>query len=149
MPIIVREIHTKDSLAAVNRIKSAVRKDGLGFSFDIPKEFLEKRNYMQSDEFIKDSHNAQMLNLGEKLGELREKIGINVRERNKTPYAKDEIVQGINGLSRIKKYLDINPKMNFSKTATFCNSDEIAYSILKDYKIGNLAKQAKKALGLR
>lgn len=77
MPLLIRQIHTTESLAAVNRIKSAVRKDGLGFSFDIPKEFLEKRNYMQSDEFIKDKHNDQMLALGEKLGIQREKIAKN------------------------------------------------------------------------
>ena len=147
MPMMVRQIHTKESLAAVNKIKSAVRKDGLGFSFDVPKEFLEKRKYMQSDEFIKDEHNAQMLDLGEKLGKLRENIGLSIADRNKT--AKDEIVQGINGFSRVKKYLDINSKMNFFKSTTFSTSEEVQYSILRDYKIGNLARQAKNLLGLR
>jgi len=147
MPMMVRQIHTKESLAAVNKIKSAVRKDGLGFSFDVPKEFLEKRKYMQSDEFIKDEHNAQMLDLGEKLGKLRENIGLSIADRNKT--AKDEIVQGINGFSRVKKYLDINSKMNFFNSTTFSTSEEVQYSILRDYKIGNLARQAKNLLGLR
>ena len=110
MPIMVRQIHTTESLTAVNKIKSAVKKEGLGLSFKTPQEFIAKRNYMQSDEFLKDEHNAKMLDLGELLGKLRDIIGEEIKERNKI--AKDEIVQGINGFSRVKKYLDINPKMN-------------------------------------
>ena len=42
MPMNVEQIRTIDSNAAVQRIKSVVRNDGLGLSFDIPKEFIEK-----------------------------------------------------------------------------------------------------------
>ncbi len=147
MPINVRQINTAESLTAVKKIKSAVKKEGLGLSFDIPKEFAEKRKYMQSDEFIKDEHNAKMFDLFEKLGELREKIGEEIAERNKN--AKDEIVQGINGFSRIKKYLDINNEMNFSKQQSFHTPLENEYNILRRYKIGNLARIAKNNLGLK
>ena len=147
MPMSVREIKTSAAIKAVNKIKSHTKKDGLELQLDIPKVCKEKREYKQSDEFIKDEHNAQMLKYGEKLIELREKIALNIAERNKT--SKDEIVQGINGFSRIKKHLDANKMMNFSKSRTFYNHEEIEYGILREFKIGNLVRQAKMKLGLK
>ena len=144
MPMNVEQIRTIDSNAAVQRIKSAIRKDGLGFSFDIPKEFIEKRIYMQSDEFLKDADNIKMFGLLEKFIDLRDKIAEEVAEKNKT--SKDVIVQGINGFSRIKKYLDANFKMNFSDMQTFHTPAENKYNLLKKYRIGNLAKEIKNSV---
>ena len=144
--MIVREIKTPQAISVVNKIKSSIKKDGLGLSFDIPKEFVEKRNYMQSDEFLKDEHNVKMFEYGQELGKLREKIAENIAEHNKT--SKEELVQGINGFARIKKYLDKNFKMNFSEIQTFHTSTENQYSILRKFKIGNASREAKNQLGI-
>ena len=143
----VRAIHTPESINAVNEIKSLVKNDGLGLNFNIPKEFIKKRKYMQSDEFLKDEHNAKMLEFGEQLGSLRDKIAQNISEYNKN--SKDELVQGINGFARIKKYLDANFKMNFSEMQTFHTKEENQYGILKTFKIGNLARKVKNELGIK
>ncbi len=145
MPLQVSQIKTVNSISAVNRIKSAVKKDGLGLSFDIPKEFIEKRTYMQSDEFLKDKDNVKMFGLFDKLMILRDKITEEISERNKT--SKEELVQGFNGFSRIKKYLDINPKMNHSETQSFSTSAESQYGILRKYVIGNESRIIKAKLG--
>ena len=147
MPLAVGQIHTINSLKAVSRVESAVRKEGLNLSFDIPREFIEKRNYMCSEEFLNDTHNVKMFGLIDKLVELRDKISSGIVERNKT--SKDEIVQGINGFSRVKKYLNLNYKMNFSENQTFHTPEENEYWILRQFQIYNLARQAKNKLGIK
>ena len=68
----VREIKTPQAIAAVNRIKSLVKREPNKNWGDIPKEFIEKRNYMQSDEFLNDTHNAAMFELGDAFGRIYE-----------------------------------------------------------------------------
>ena len=144
----VREIKTLQSISAVNRIKNLVRKEPNKNWVDVPKEFVEKRNYMQSDEFLKDEHNIKMFDFGEKLGELREKIKQEIIDSNQFA-KKEELTQGINGFARIKKYLDQNNKMNFSDVQSFHTPYENKYAILKKFKIGNLAREAKNKLGIK
>lgn len=144
----IRAIKSVEAQAAVDRIKKMTKREVKDFSTDIPKEFLEKRIYMQSDEFLKDEHNVKMFEFGEQLGELREKIGKEINESNKSA-GKDELVQGINGFARVKEYLDTNYQMNFSDLRSFHTPNENRYAILKKFKIGNLAREVKNILGLK
>ena len=100
MPMMVREIKTPDAIKAVNRIKSSVRNDGLGMSFDIPKVFLEKREYMQSDEFLNDTHNSAMLEFGGALGKMYE---ITQGIRKQVQEVREEITKLKKSISELKK----------------------------------------------
>ena len=80
----------------------------------------------------------------EKLAVLREKIAKEIVERNKT--SKDELVQGINGFSRVKKYLDINPKLNRIEEPSFHTPLEAQYWMLRTFDIGNAVREAKNKL---
>ena len=108
-------------------------------SFEAPAVLKQKAVYMNSPEFLNDCHNKKMLDLGEQLGKLREQIAEEIKIKNQS--GKEEIVQGINGYSRIKKYLDKNFKMNFWEEATFRTPTENAYYILKNFQIGNLGRK--------
>lgn len=142
MPLEIRHISTAESRAAVGG-----RQDGLGLSFDIPKVFIEKRQYMQSDEFINDPHNKKMFELGEELAKTRELIGKNIKTFNGI-YGK-VLAQGINGFARMKKYLDANYGMNFSDWPTFETPAEKKYYHIKAIEIKSLVRKAKKQLGLK
>ncbi len=144
MPFSVGSIKTQEAIQAVNKIKQATKREVHDVNTNIPKLFTEKRNYMQSDEFLKDSHNVKMFGLIDELMKFRDEISKEIEEKNKI--AKDKIVQGINGFSRIKKYLDINPKMNFSNIQTFHSSAENMYGIIQKYHIGNEARRIKNQL---
>ena len=113
-------------------------------SFEIPAVLKEKAVYMQSPEFLNDPHNKKMFELGEQLGQIRDEIADEVRHRNQS--GKEEVVQGINGFARIKKYLERNFKMNFWEEQTFHSPAENKYNFLKKYQIGNLARQARAKL---
>ena len=144
MPLTVGSIKTQGAIDAINKIKQLTKREIHDVNTSVPKLFVEKREYMQSDEFLKDSHNEKMFDFIEKLMELRDKIGLEIEEKNKT--ANDKIVQGINGFSRIKKYLDTNPKMNFSDMQTFHSPVENEYGIVKKYLIGNESRSMKSKL---
>ena len=144
MPVQIGPIKTKEAIEAVNRIKNKTKKEIHDVNINVPALFIEKRNYMQSDEFLNDSHNKKMFDLIDKLMDFRDNIGKEIQEKNKT--AKDKIVQAINGFSRIKKYLDQNPEMNFSNSQMFCTPVESNYRIIK-YQIGNESKAERYKLG--
>lgn len=105
MPFSVGSIKTQEAIQAVNKIKQATKREVHDVNTNIPKLFAEKRNYMQSDEFLKDSHNVKMFGLIDELMKFRDEISKEIEEKNKI--AKDKIVQGINGFSRIKNILTL------------------------------------------
>jgi len=139
MPMMVRQIHTIESLAAVNRIKSAVRKEGLGLSFEVPQNFVEKSIYRQGDEFLKDEHNVQMFKLGETLGLQREEIAKEIERHNRISQSKRE--QCVSGYAKIKNRPDANEPSPFF-------IEEQYYQITK-IKMKNLTKKVKDELGLK
>ena len=64
--------HTRAAVVAVQWIKQHTNKEIHTFKDIIPqasKELLDKKTYMQSDEFLKDTHNAEMFDLTNKLGQ--------------------------------------------------------------------------------
>ena len=144
MPLTVGSIKTQGAIDAINKIKQLTKREVHDVNTSVPKLFVEKREYMQSDEFLKDSHNENMFYFIDKLMVLRDKIAQEIEEKNKT--AKDKIVQGINGFSRIKKYLDMNPEMNFSDTPTFQSPVENEYRMMKKYFLGNESRSMKSKL---
>lgn len=132
---------------AFNNIKKSIKKEVITFNDIIPKpskELTEKKGYMKTDEFWNDPHNKKMSTLTEKLIEARDNIAKKIAENNKTN--KEPLAQGTNGFTRIKKYLDINPKMNFMKTPTFYTKDDVTI-MHTNTKIYNLAREEKIKLG--
>ena len=124
-------IKTAESEAAVNRIKkSTTRKFDLGVSLEVPKEFLEKRNYMQSDEFLKDSHNSTMLFYIDELMKYRNEIAKEINEMNKT--LKNKFVQGINGFARLKDEIEKNYSLNFDNELTINTNANKKYKVIRD-----------------
>ena len=120
----------------------------LTFDDIIPKaseDLKAKRTYMQGDVFLKDEHNVKMFNLYEHLIAARDKIAESVRLNNAKPNAEIQ-VQGANGYSRIKKYLDKNPKMNFSNTPTFHDKANNEYSLARTL-IYNHSREFKSKFG--
>ena len=124
----IRAIKTAESEASVNRIKKLVNHNfDYGVSFKIPDEFIEKRNYMQSDEFIKDKYNSKMFELIDNMMEYRDEIKKNIYVMNSV--LKGKIVQAINGFSRLKDDID----KDFSKN--FDNQPYLRIDIEKKYEI--------------
>ena len=130
----------------VNRVKKSIKRIPIcePMQNELPKEFVEKRLYMQSDEFLKDEHNQKMFDLSDKLMQTRDKITQNIEKYNeKNP--KNPLVQAINGFSRIKKYLDSNNKLNFAEYPGL-TPDDTEYRILK-MKIYNQSRDFLKTIG--
>lgn len=143
MPIMIREIKTADSISAFNRIKSATKREVHDVSLDIPKVFRDKKQYMQSDEFLNDPHNRKMFALGDSLIESREQIASEIQEYNKN--SKSKLAQAINGYARIKSFLQSNVKLNFWKEPTHFNyltrTSENKYYFTK-LKMHNVSRSA-------
>lgn len=146
---------TNNAKIAVQNIKKQIKQQTITLKDIIQspsKELLEKRTYMQSDEFLNDSHNVEMFKYGDQLFELRNRIKDKISEFNKNnPHEKPydaERVQGINGFTRIKKYLDINKPMNFSEYQSFYTSEDCAYSMLRT-RIKNTARATKNKFGIK
>ena len=131
------EVKSLPAIGAMTRMEAFTKRRVLGFKDILPvdPELKTKKVYMQSPQFLNDPHNVKMFGMFDKLMELKDKIAAEIVERNKS--SKDELVQGANGYSRIKKYLDINPKMNYSEERTFYNPTENEYYILRNYKLHN------------
>lgn len=109
------------------------------------KHITPKRIYMQSEAFWKDKHNATMFELSEKLIKHRDKIAQNVAINNSQSGAMIQ-EQGINGLARIKKFLDANKNLHFWDTPSIRNRANFDYVIIKN-RIYNLAREFKSKIG--
>ena len=134
----VRAIKTPETTAIVGNIKRLVKNEGLGLNYNIPKEFIEKRNYMQSDEFLTDPHNKKMFDLGEQLGVARDKIGEKIRVINER--RGEKLAQAINGFTRLKSQLEAVPELNFNKVPYFNSLEENKYTKLMNSSIQGIAR---------
>ncbi len=132
----------------LHNMKVSTKRVCLTFDDIIPKaseDLKAKRTYMQSDAFLKDEHNVKMFNLYDRLIAARDKIAENIRLNNSKPNAEIQ-VQGNNGYARIKKYLDINPKMNFSNKPSFQDKENNEYSLARTL-IYNHSREFKSKIG--
>ena len=71
------EIRSLKATALINNVKNIrkiIKDDELGVSFNVPNQFIEKRNYMQSEAFLKDPHNIKMFELQDQLSNIQEQI---------------------------------------------------------------------------
>lgn len=136
----IRAIKTAQSESAVNRIKMITKKEIKDFEYNIPKIFLDKKQYMQSDEFIKDAHNAKMLEMGDELYNCRTQIAQEIVELNK--HMKEKFVQAINGFTRLKSDIDKNNKLNFEEIPTIDNKIENDYRLLRNIAMFAESKKA-------
>lgn len=122
----VRAIKTAEAKAAVNRIKNAgSRQFNLGVSLEVPKVFIEKRNYMQSDEFLKDAHNEKMFKLADALMTYRDEIADVVQAFNL--HFPEKYVQAINGFIRKKSEIDKDFLLNFKDEPVLLDISEEEY----------------------
>jgi len=144
----LRVTRTAQSNAAVNKIKKITKREIHDINLGIPKEFLQKREYMQSDEFLKDPHNQKMFALSDMLMKLRDSIAENIKKFNDANG--DELIQGINGYTRIKRYLTKDNSLNFSERENFSAIApyDSEYGLIKKYFIKNVSKEAKIGLGM-
>ena len=139
---------TPAAVRAIHNMKVSVKKNVLTFEDIIPnssKELKSKKDYMQGDAFWKDEHNVKMFGLYDRLLSARDKIAENIRLNNAKPNAEIQ-VQGCNGYSRIKKYLDKNPKMNFMENPTFRDNANNEYSLTRTL-IYNASRAIKSKIG--
>lgn len=126
----IRAIKTADSDAAVNSIKKTItKKFDYGVSLEVPKELIKKREYMMSDEFLKDHHNIRMFSLIDELMEYRDEISKDVAYMNMV--LKGKITQSINGLLRLKAHLDANFSLNFDNEPNITSISQIQYKRIK------------------
>ena len=126
----VRAIKTADTEAVVSRIKRITKREVKDISLEIPQEFIEKRNYMQSDEFLKDEHNERMFSIGEELMEIRDKIGHEVELLNK--HTKEKFVQAINGFARKQEDLEKNNSLHFEEISQDFTNSDIEYRLWRN-----------------
>ena len=130
----VRAIKTAETNAALVRVqKMSTKKFDLGVSLEVPKEFVEKRNYMQSDEFINDAHNRKMLELGDDFYTLRCKVADEVKMLNQR--MNNKFVQAINGFVRQKKDIEKDYYMNFEDIPVVYTPSEAQYRIVRNVQM--------------
>ena len=134
-------VKTAESQHAVNAVmKTISKKFDYGISFKTPDEFIAKRTYMQSDEFINDPHNKHMLSIINKLMEYRDGIAKEIRSINEV--LRDKLVQAINGYARFKKDLNNDYSLNFNSKETLETPTQIQYRMIKNVLLKKLAEKA-------
>lgn len=132
---------------AIKNIKYSVKKEVLDIERHITKsspELKAKKEYMQSDEFLKDKDNVKMMSLYDDLIKHRDTITKNIDENNLNPKAQKQ-VQGTNGFARIKNFLDKNKKMNFWSEPSITDRANYDYMHTKT-KIYNEAINIRKSI---
>ena len=135
----ITAIKTADSVAAVNRIKNlSDKKFNLGVSLKVPDEFIEKRKYMQSDEFLKDEHNIKMFEIIDDLVRFRDEAAKEIQKMNKT--LKDKLIQGVNGFARKESELKENPALNFDDTPSIQTEMQKQYMLSRNILLYTEAK---------
>ena len=138
----INPIHSAEARVAVDALKkSTSKKFNYGVSFDIPKEFVEKRKYMQSKKFIEDSDNNKMLNIIDEMMKYRDNIKNDIDSINNV--LRDKFAQAINGFARIKYELDNDYSLNFSETETLKTPSQIQYRLFKQRLLPNIVKHIK------
>lgn len=137
----VRAVKTAESQLAVNNvIKTISKKFDYGVSFKTPNIFIEKRNYMQSDEFINDPHNVQILSIIDGFIKYRENIAKDIQHINEA--VRDKFVQAINGYARLKDDIDKDYSLNFNTKETLQTPAQIQYRLLKTILLNRLSEKA-------
>lgn len=129
----IRAIKTAQTESAVERIKIMTKKEVKKVNYKIPQIFSEKKQYMQSDAFLKDPHNEKMLELGDEIFECRYQIGEEITKMNK--FTNNKFVQAINGFTRLKKEIDKNNMLHFEETPSINNRLENKYRVLRNIEL--------------
>ena len=145
-----RADHTRNSVIAVQRILDMTKKRTITYKDVVSnpsKELLSKKEYMQSDEFLKDPHNIKMFDIIDKLMMIRDKIASQIAVSNKAN--EEELVQGINGFARVKKDLLADNKLNFDNYPSFIDSADAEYAEVKMHQIRDLSRKAKNELNIK
>ena len=139
--MVVRAIGSADAYAAVRNVKKSVsKKFDLGVSLKVPKELAEKREYMQSKEFLNDVHNERMFDVIDEIMKYRDEIGKEIDMLNNRFNGK--LVQAVNGYARIKSVLKLDYTQNFSNNLTISTEIETQYKLLKNILLKTLSKNA-------
>lgn len=143
--VLIESVKTLKSEGAVNRIKAATKKCVYNCAAPaVSAELKLKKQYMQSDEFIKDTHNQEMFSLIDSMMAIRDKIAESIKQINASS-PKDELAQGTNGFARIKKYLEQNTKLNSAEYAGMTSYDN-AYKLART-KVHNKSREVLKNYG--
>ena len=144
----INPIHSAEARVAVDALKkSASKKFNYGVSFDIPKEFVEKRKYMQSEKFMKDSDNNKMLNIIDEMMKYRDNIKNDIDSINNV--LRDKFAQAINGFARIKYELDNDYSLNFSETYTLKTPSQIQYRLFKQRLLPTVSKHIRETANIQ
>lgn len=138
----INPIRSAEARAAVDALKkSTSRKFDYGVSFDIPKEFIEKREYMQSKEFIKDLDNDRMIGIIDEMMKYRDSVKKEIDTINGV--IRDKFTQAVNGFARLTHELDKDYSLNFSETETLKTPSQIQYRLFKQRLLPNIVKLIK------
>ena len=70
----VRAIRTDATDKIVNQVKSSTKREIFDIDSSIPDTFVQKKKYMQSEEFLNDPHNKKMFEYIDKLMICRDNI---------------------------------------------------------------------------
>ena len=144
----VRAIATADTRVAVKKVKKTMsRSFDYGVSFRIPKEFLEKREYMQSRKFIEDIDNDKMFGIIDEMMKYRDNIKSEIDSINDV--IRDKFAQAINGFARIKVELDNDYSLNFSEKETLKTPSQIQYRLLKQRLLPIISKHVKETSNIQ
>ena len=144
----VRAIATADTRVAVKKVKKTMsRSFDYGVSFRIPKEFLEKREYMQSRKFIEDIDNDKMFGIIDEMMKYRDNIKSEIDSINDV--IRDKFAQAINGFARIKVELDNDYSLNFSEKETLKTPSQIQYRLLKQRLLPIISKHVKEVSNIQ
>lgn len=137
----VMAVKTAESQHAVNAVmKTISKKFEYGVSIKTPDEFIAKRTYMQSDEFINDPHNKHMFNIINELMEYRDGIAKEISSINEA--LRDKLVQAINGYARFEKDLNNDYSLNFNSKETLETPTQIQYRMIKNVLLKKLSEKA-------
>jgi hypothetical protein len=126
----VRAIKTAESQNAVNEIKMITKREVVNISTKVPKELVQIRMYMQSDEYIKDTRNRMFYNIVNDMMNCRDNIVNEINDINTV--LKGQAVQGINGFLRLQKEIAKDFNINFDNEPTIHTMFQSKYKQLKD-----------------
>lgn len=142
----IKAIKTAQTEAAVKRIKDMTKREVKDVCHEVPALFIEKRNYMQSAEFLKDRHNRKMFDLADDLVEYREKITNDTEVLNRIFHNK--FIQAINGFIRLKKDIHNKPNLNFEEAPSFYTLIESRYHVVKNVQMFTESQKARRELNI-
>ncbi len=126
----VRAIKTAESQNAVNEIKMITKREVVNISTKVPKELVQIRMYMQSDEYIKDTRNRMFYNIVNDMMNCRDNIVNEINDINTV--LKGQAVQGINGFLRLQKEIAKDFNINFDNEHTIHTMFQSKYKQLNE-----------------